>query len=50
MTKALLHDLEWRGLIAQTTDRQALENEMEAGPISFYVGFDPTAQSLHICN
>ena len=50
MTKALLHDLEWRGLIAQTTDRQALENEMEAGPISFYVGFDPTAPSLHIGN
>lgn len=50
MTKALLADLEWRGLIAQTTDRDALTKEMEAGPISFYVGFDPTAPSLHIGN
>ena len=50
MTKALLADLEWRGLIAQTTDRDALTKEMEAGPIGFYVGFDPTAPSLHIGN
>jgi tyrosyl-tRNA synthetase len=50
MTKALLADLEWRGLIAQTTDRDALTKDMEAGPITFYVGFDPTAPSLHIGN
>lgn len=50
MTKALLADLEWRGLIAQTTDRDALTKDMEAGPIIFYVGFDPTAPSLHIGN
>jgi len=50
MTKALLADLEWRGLIAQTTDREALTKDMEAGPITFYVGFDPTAPSLHIGN
>jgi tyrosyl-tRNA synthetase len=50
MTKALLRDLEWRGLIAQTTDLAQLEADLEAGPISFYVGFDPTAPSLHIGN
>lgn len=50
MTKALLADLEWRGLIAQTTDRDALTKDLESGPISFYVGFDPTAPSLHIGN
>ncbi len=50
MTSALLADLEWRGLIAQTTDRAALEKDLSAGPISFYVGFDPTAPSLHIGN
>jgi len=50
MTRALLDDLEWRGLIAQTTDRDALLKEMESGPISFYLGFDPTAPSLHVGN
>ena len=50
MTKQLLSDLEWRGLIAQTTDRAALTKDLDAGPLSFYVGFDPTAASLHIGN
>lgn len=50
MTKALLDDLEWRGLIAQTTDRDALLKDLESGPISFYLGFDPTAPSLHVGN
>ena len=50
MTKALLADLEWRGLIAQTTDPDALAKDLETGPMSFYVGFDPTAPSLHIGN
>jgi len=50
MTRALLEELEWRGLIAQTTDRDALLQEMESGPISFYLGFDPTAPSLHVGN
>ncbi|MEI8222118.1 MAG: tyrosine--tRNA ligase [Actinomycetes bacterium] len=50
MTKQLLSDLEWRGLIAQTTDREALTRDLDAGPLSFYVGFDPTAASLHIGN
>ena len=50
MTKALLDDLEWRGLIAQTTERDALLKDLEAAPVSFYLGFDPTAPSLHVGN
>jgi len=50
MTQALLDDLEWRGLIAQSTDSQALIKDLEAGPVSFYLGFDPTAPSLHVGN
>ncbi|MCX6450790.1 MAG: tyrosine--tRNA ligase [Actinobacteria bacterium] len=50
MTSALLADLEWRGLIAQTTDRQALVKELDSKPITFYLGFDPTAPSLHVGN
>lgn len=45
----VLDDLEARGLLAQTTDRDALRTALEA-PITFYVGFDPTAQSLHVGN
>ena len=50
MTSALIEDLEWRGLIAQTTDMKALVSELDAGPTSFYIGFDPTAPSLHVGN
>jgi tyrosyl-tRNA synthetase len=50
MTHSLIEDLEWRGLIAQTTDREALVKDLNAGPISFYLGFDPTAPSLHVGN
>ena len=50
MTTALIADLEWRGLLAQSTDRQALLKDLDAGPISFYIGFDPTAPSLHVGN
>jgi tyrosyl-tRNA synthetase len=45
----LLDDLEWRGLIAHSTDRDALAEALEAG-VRFYVGFDPTAPSLHMGN
>ncbi len=40
--------LEERGLIHDVTAREALEKAMEQGPISFYCGFDPTADSLHL--
>ena len=43
----ILDELEWRGLIAQSTDRNALAAELESGPITVYSGFDPTAPSLH---
>ena len=50
MTSALIDDLEWRGLIAQTTDRQALLRDLDAGSVTYYCGYDPTAPSLHVGN
>ena len=50
MTAELLADLEWRGLIAQTTDLKALKEQLESGSTAFYIGFDPTAPSLHLGN
>ena len=49
MSDPLLEDLEWRGLIAQSTDRKELEQAL-AKPMSLYLGFDPTAPSLHVGN
>ena len=46
----LLADLEWRGLIAHSTDREALAAALAEGSVAFYVGFDPTAPSLHMGN
>ena len=46
-TSNILDELDWRGLIAQSTDRDALAAELAAGPITVYSGFDPTAPSLH---
>lgn len=46
----LWDELIWRGSIAQTTDESALREELNRGGLSFYVGFDPTAPSLHIGN
>ena len=46
----LLEDLEWRGLIAHATDRDALREALTSGSVHFYVGFDPTAPSLHLGN
>ena len=45
----LLEDLRWRGLLAQSTDEAALLESMKK-PITLYVGFDPTAPSLHVGN
>lgn len=47
---SVLDELEWRGLIAQSTDRQELRTTLESGPTTYYCGFDPTAPSLHIGN
>ena len=44
----ILDELQWRGLVAQTTDEQALREALAGGPITLYCGFDPTAPSLHM--
>jgi tyrosyl-tRNA synthetase len=46
----LLDDLVWRGLIAHSTDPGALREALTSGSVRFYVGFDPTAPSLHMGN
>jgi len=46
----LLADLEARGLIHDSTDREALRSRLAEGPISLYYGVDPTATSLHVGN
>ena len=43
----ILDELGWRGLIAQSTDLDALAAEVRRGPMTVYAGFDPTAPSLH---
>ena len=40
--------LEERGFLYQTTDADALRQLLGSGPVTFYVGFDPTGSSLHI--
>ena len=50
MGTGILDELDWRGLIAQSTDRDALGAELVAGPVTVYSGFDPTAPSLHAGN
>jgi tyrosyl-tRNA synthetase len=44
----LLDDLQWRGLIAHSTDLDDLRSALVEGSVRFYVGFDPTAPSLHM--
>ena len=44
----LLEDLKWRGLIADCTDFEALNQRLAQGPVSLYCGFDPTGDSLHV--
>jgi tyrosyl-tRNA synthetase len=44
----ILDDLQWRGLIQDSTGLDDLRKDMDAGPVTFYVGFDPTAPSLHL--
>jgi tyrosyl-tRNA synthetase len=50
MSTTILDELQWRGLIAQSTDIDALAAEAAAGPMTVYAGFDPTAPSLHAGN
>ncbi|OHU82955.1 tyrosine--tRNA ligase [Mycobacterium talmoniae] len=46
----ILDELDWRGLIAQSTDLDALAAATAQGPLTLYAGFDPTAPSLHAGN
>ena len=47
---SLLDELGFRGLIYQVTDRDGLAERLASGPMTLYVGFDPTADSLQIGN
>ncbi|BCB74360.1 hypothetical protein Pflav_007700 [Phytohabitans flavus] len=44
----LIDDLQWRGLLQDSTDLDELRTRVAAGPMTYYVGFDPTAPSLHV--
>ena len=44
----LLAELEARNLLHDTTDRDSLRARLAQGPIGLYIGFDPTADSLHV--
>ncbi|KUH88377.1 tyrosine--tRNA ligase [Mycobacterium sp. GA-1999] len=46
-TPDILDELRWRGLVAQSTDEDALAAALATGPVTLYSGFDPTAPSLH---
>jgi tyrosyl-tRNA synthetase len=46
----IVDELKWRGLIALSTDEDALRKAFADGPVTFYCGFDPTAPSLHMGN
>jgi len=50
VTDDVLADLEARGLVHDTTDRDALAARLAEGPITAYYGCDPTADSLHLGN
>ena len=50
MGTAILDELGWRGLIAQSTDIDALAAATAQRPLTVYAGFDPTAPSLHAGN
>ena len=44
----LIGDLEARGLVHDSTDLTALRARLAQGPMGLYIGFDPTADSLHV--
>ena len=46
----IVEELRWRGLVADCTDDAGLAKRLEAGPLTVYAGFDPTAESLHVGN
>ena len=44
----IFEELKARGLVFQTTDEEALKKSLDDGQVSFYTGYDPTADSLHL--
>ena len=44
----IYEELKARGLIAQVTDEEEIRELVNAGNATFYIGFDPTADSLHV--
>ena len=46
----IIDDLQWRGLLQDSTDLDELRKHLAEGPVTFYVGFDPTAPSLQVGN
>jgi len=46
----IIDELSWRGLLAISTDLDELRSTLAAGPVTLYIGFDPTAPGLHIGN
>jgi len=46
----IIDELEWRGLLAITTDKDELRRALNSGRVTIYCGFDPTAPGLHIGN
>jgi tyrosyl-tRNA synthetase len=43
-------ELKWRGLVSQSTDETELSKKLNSSRVTFYIGFDPTAASLHLGN
>ncbi len=46
----IIDELSWRGLVAVSTDLDDLRKALDAGPVTLYGGFDPTAPGMHIGN
>lgn len=46
--KNVFDELKDRGVIAQTTNEEGIRELLGKGPVTFYIGFDPTADSLHV--
>ena len=44
----IYEELQARGLIAQVTDEEEIRELINNGKATFYIGFDPTADSLHV--
>lgn len=49
-TSAGLRELGARGFLEQLSDGEAIDAALGAGPVTFYIGYDPTAASLHVGN